>query len=107
MLEGLLAYGFLSLVLFLPAYLSGWLLLRVFTRYEVESLKAWLARTHTDRKNAGPSRFLKYATPSGDGVTAEYAVQVGCLFWLLVLVLLPLTIWFLYSAFGPSAAAAR
>lgn len=107
MLEALLAYGILSLVLFLPAYLSGWLLLRLFTRYEVESLKAWLTRTHTDRTAAQRSPFLKFNTPGGKGITAEYAVQVGCLFWLCLLVFLPLTIWFLYSAFGPSAAAAR
>lgn len=107
MLEALLAYGILSLVLFLPAYLSGWVLLRLFTSYEVESLKAWLARTHTDRTAAKRAPFLRFKTPGGEGATAEYAVQVGCLFWLFLVVLMPLTIWLLYSAFGPSAAAAR
>jgi hypothetical protein len=99
MLEAFLAYGILSLVAAFPAYCTGRLLLRLFTNYEVETLKGWFARTHTDRTTARRRVFLQYTTADGKGVSAEYAVQVGCLFWISLLVLTPLGIWFLYSAF--------
>ena len=97
MFEAMLAYAVVSLLIGLPSYASGWLILRLMGR-EVESVKTWWSRTVTAVQGQGKrTAFLKYQKDGRNILTAECACQVGCLFWVGMLVLLPLGIWFLYS----------
>jgi len=99
MIEAMVAYAIMSLVIGLPSYGTGWVLLRLWGR-EVESVKAWWSRTVTASQGTAKRRaFLKYEKDGREILTAEYAFQVGCLFWVGLVVLFPLGVWFLYSLF--------
>lgn len=97
MLDALLVYATISLILGLPSYVTGWLVLRALGR-NVESVPAWWSRTTSaNRGKAGRSAFLKYKADGREILTAEYAFQVGCLLWFSLCVLFPLFVWFLVS----------
>jgi hypothetical protein len=97
MFDVMLANAVVWLLLGLPSYGTGWLLLRLCGR-EVESVKTWWSRVVASGQAKGKrNAFLKYTKDGREILTAEYAFQVGCLFWVGLLLLLPLAIWFLYS----------